>query len=72
MNDIPDSADERPSKSQRKRDMHARQDLGKKLVELTGAQLGRLPLEEGLLAAIVETQRVSGHEAKRRQLQYVG
>jgi len=72
VTDTPDTADERPSKSQLKRDMHARQDLGAKLVELSAAQLARLALDESLLAAIRETQRVSGHEARRRQLQYVG
>lgn len=72
MNDIPDTADERPSKSHLKREMHARQDLGKKLAELNNAQLQRLPLDESLRAAIVEMQRLNGHEARRRQLQYVG
>jgi len=79
MNDYPDTPgsggapDARPpSKSHRKREMHARQDLGKKLVALNSGQLARLPLGESLLAAIVEAQRLSGHEARRRQLQYVG
>lgn len=71
MNDTP-SADDRPSKSHLKREMHARQALGKKLVDLNNAQLARMDLSEGLLAAIRETQRISGHEARRRQLQYVG
>ena len=72
MNDTPDSIDDRPSKSHLKREMHARQALGKKLVDLNNAQLGRMDLSEPLLAAIRETQRISGHEARRRQLQYVG
>ena len=72
MNDIPGSADERPSKSHLKREMHARQELGRKLVDLNPAQLAGMDLSEGLLAAIRETQRISGHEARRRQLQYVG
>jgi len=73
LNDIPGTADDRPpSKSHLKREMHARQALGKKLVDLNNAQLARLDLSEGLLAAIRETQRISGHEARRRQLQYVG
>ena len=66
-----DTAD-RPSKTQRKREMHERQALGQKLVELSAAQLARLDLPAGLRAAIDETQRISGHEARRRQLQYVG
>ncbi len=72
MNETTGTGDDRPSKSHLKREMHARQALGKKLVELNNAQLARMDLSEGLLAAIRETQRISGHEARRRQLQYVG
>ncbi len=71
-NEADDTGDARPSKSHLKREMHARQALGKLLVDLSGAQLVRMQLPEGLLAAIVETQRIHGHEARRRQLQYVG
>jgi ribosome-associated protein len=72
LNDTSAAADDRPSKSHLKREMHARQALGKKLADLTQTQLARLDLSEGLLAAIRETQRITGHEARRRQLQYVG
>lgn len=72
MNDTPAAADDRPSKSHLKREMHARQALGKKLADLNAGQLARLDLSEGLRAAIRETQRISGHEARRRQLQYLG
>jgi ribosome-associated protein len=72
LNDTPDTAYDGPSKSHLKREMHARQALGKKLVDLNNTQLARLDLSEGLLAAIRETQRINGHEARRRQLQYVG
>jgi len=67
-----ESGASRPSKSQRKREMHERQALGQKLVELSAAQLARLALPQDLLGAITETQRIRGHEARRRQLQYVG
>lgn len=72
MNDSPSSADERPSKSQRKREMHARQDLGRQLTELTDAQRGRLALPEALLEAIAQYDRTTGHESRRRQMQYIG
>ncbi len=72
MNDDPGTAESRPSKTQRKREMHARQALGEKLVGLNAAQLARLELPETLLGAIVLAQRVNAHEARRRQLQYVG
>jgi ribosome-associated protein len=72
LNDTPSAAADRPSKSHLKREMHARQALGKMLADLNNAQLARMELPEGLLAAIRETQRITGHEARRRQLQYVG
>jgi ribosome-associated protein len=64
--------DERPSKSQRKREMHARQELGEKLVELAPDALRRMDLPEPLREAIEEARRIRSHEARRRQLQYVG
>ncbi len=52
--------------------MHARQDLGEQLVRLSAELLRRLALPESLRDAIVEAQRIKGHEARRRQLQYIG
>ncbi len=72
LDEEPSPHDERPSKSQRKRDMLALQDLGERLVELTVEQLRRFELPEGLLDAVLEARRVRGHEARRRQMQYVG
>jgi len=60
------------SKSQRKREMHALQSLGKTLVELPSEQLGRLDLPDVLCDAILEARRISQRGALRRQLQYVG
>jgi ribosome-associated protein len=64
--------DERPSKSQRKRDMQALQDLGAELVRLAPEQLRRLALPEALRDAVLEAQRIRAHEGRRRQLQYIG
>jgi len=61
-----------PSKSQRKRDMTALQNLGKELTELPIARLKKMPMPEELLAAILEWHRIPKHEAQRRQLQYIG
>lgn len=61
-----------PSKSQRKRDMHALQDLGAQLIELSNAKLSKLKLNDSLLAAIKEAQHINAREGKRRQLQYIG
>ncbi|WP_374487822.1 ribosome biogenesis factor YjgA [Zoogloea sp.] len=61
-----------PSKSSLKRASHALQDLGQELVQLGKDQLNKVPLEEGLKDAIKDYQRFTAHEAKRRQLQYIG
>jgi ribosome-associated protein len=63
---------ERPSKSQKKRDMHALQEMGAALVELSPDRLGRIEMPEELRSAIREAQRLSRHEARRRQMQYIG
>lgn len=67
-----DVDDSRPSKTQIKQAMEALQDLGSKLVVLSPGQLKTLELADGLLAAILDYQRFTKHEAKRRQLQYIG
>ena len=61
-----------PSKTRRKKDMLALQDLGKALVELSAAHLAAMTLPEDLKAAVDEARRLKTHEAKRRQLQYIG
>ena len=63
---------DKPSKSQRKRDMHALQVFGVHLVSLKPAKLATLPLSDILHTAILEAQKIRAHEAKRRQLQYIG
>ena len=63
---------ERPSKSQRKRDMTALQDLGESLLRLTNAELARINLPEELRQAITGSARITSHEARRRHLQYIG
>jgi ribosome-associated protein len=72
VNESDPAAPARPSKSQRKRDMHARQDLGEQLVALSNDALRRMELPETLREAIAEAQRLKGHEAMRRQMQYIG
>lgn len=61
-----------PSKSQRKREATALQDLGERLVELTPAQLNRIPLSEELLAAVQAAQTIRQRGGRKRQLQYIG
>lgn len=62
---------EPPSKSSRKRDMHALQDLGEQLVALSPERLKKVPC---LMRCTRRSapRRASKMEARRRQLQYVG
>ncbi|TDR53828.1 ribosome-associated protein [Halomonas ventosae] len=65
-------ADERPSKSQLKREMQALQQLGEQIIAMSDAQRARFPLSDDLLRAIEETGRIKAREARRRHMQYVG
>ncbi len=67
-----DEADEPTSKTRKKKDMLALQDLGVQLVELNEQQLESMQLPESLLDAVLEARRITKHEAKRRQMQYIG
>lgn len=70
--DVDENGYSRPSKSQRKREMHALLDLGKRLVELPADRVKQLPLEDKLFEAIREAQRITSREGRRRQIHYVG
>jgi ribosome-associated protein len=65
-------ADEAISKTQRKRAMHALQDLGEALVGLSPERRAALDLPEPLREAVDEAKRLKSFEARRRQLQYIG
>jgi ribosome-associated protein len=60
------------SKTRRKREVEALQKLGASLIDLAPAQLATLELPEALIAAVREAQRIKSHEAKRRQVQFIG
>jgi len=60
------------SKTKRKQEMTALQSLGARLVDLPESQIAELPMEENLREAVLEAKRITSHEAKRRQMQYVG
>jgi len=64
--------DEPTSKTRKKKDMLALQDLGAQLVELNERQLETMQLPESLLEAVQEARRLTKHEARRRQMQYIG
>jgi len=63
---------DRPSKSQRKRDMLALQELGEALVASSRERLAKVELPDTLRDAIREAQRITDHEGRRRQMQYIG
>ena len=65
-------APDAPSKTKRKRDMHALQDLGAELVALDAKRLASLDLPERLVDAIALARTITRHEARRRQMQYIG
>ena len=71
VEDTPDF-DEAPSKSQRKRDMDALQDIGEELTQLNEQQLASIELPESLRDAVLEARAMKRNEARRRQMQYVG
>jgi ribosome-associated protein len=63
---------EKPSKSAVKRAMNDLQALGAELVELSRDQLKKVDLPDDLRDAVRDAQRITQHEAHRRQLQYIG
>ena len=65
-------SEDRPSKTQRKKAVHELQGLGEELVELSEDRLASLDLPERLRDAVMEARRITAHEGRRRQLQYIG
>lgn len=63
---------EEKSKSQRKREVEALQNIGEKLVNLRCAQLNKLALPERLRQAVDRAQQIRSRSALRRQRQYIG
>lgn len=70
--EIDSEPDLTPSKTRRKQAMHTLQEIGEQLVELNLKRLAELDLPEGLVDAIMEARNISKHEARRRQMQYIG
>jgi ribosome-associated protein len=61
-----------PSKSQLKREMAALQDLGAELAALSKERLARIDMPDRLRDALLDAQRFTKHEARRRQMQFIG
>ena len=62
----------RPSKSARKREASAVQDLGERLIALKESELVALALPEKLLDAIMLAKRITSRGGLARQRQYIG
>jgi ribosome-associated protein len=60
------------SKTRRKREMLELQALGAALAALPETQLAGVRMPEELREALLKAKRMRSHEAKRRQMQYIG
>ncbi len=61
-----------PSKSQRKREMIALQELASELVKLSTKDLAKIPMPDELLEAVNLARSLTSRGAMRRQRQYLG
>ena len=68
----PPEEEVQPSRTKRKRDDQALQDLGQALVAVSEAKLAELDLPERLRDAIMAARGISRFGALRRQMQYIG
>jgi ribosome-associated protein len=67
-----DDSDERPSKSERKRQSSDLQALGEALIDLSQSELDALPLPDNLREAVELARRITAHGGLYRQKQYIG
>lgn len=63
---------DRPSRSQRKRDMLELQGLGERLVDLPKEVVEGLPLPDALRDAVVAARSITARGGRKRQLQFIG
>ena len=64
--------DSKPSKSARKRQQQALQQLGERLIELSDDELASITLDDTLRSAIRDARSIKSHNALRRQKQLIG
>lgn len=69
---VEDDDQERPSKSQLKRDMHALQELGERLVDLPPSRLSQVEMPQNLRDAIQQARSITARGGRKRQLQFIG
>jgi len=63
---------EEQSRTRRKQEMRRLQQMGEKLVQLPGEKISRVEMPEVLREAIHLAKTLKTHEARRRQMQYIG
>lgn len=63
---------EKISRTQKKKAAQALQKIGEQLVQLGEAQVAAMNLPEDLAAAVQMARQMTRHEARRRQMQYIG
>ena len=64
--------DSKPSKSARKREQLALQELGEQLIALNDPELASLSLDDRLFNAVRDAAQIKSHGALRRQKQLIG
>jgi len=67
-----DETDDRPSRSQLKRDMHELQQLGTDFAALGKRVVQEANLQPEVEEALLRIKKITKHEARRRHMQYVG
>jgi ribosome-associated protein len=70
-NELDEDQYDGPSKSQRKRDMHALRDMGERLMELPEAHVKEL-LPPELMEIMLACKKITKGNARKRQIQYLG
>jgi len=60
------------SKSERKREVTALQDLGERLLDLSREQLNNIRISQELQDALILAKTLKSRGARRRQMQYIG
>jgi ribosome-associated protein len=63
---------ERISRTQKKKNAERLQKLGERLIDLDDAVLDAVGISEELREAVMQARGIKQHEARRRQLQYIG
>jgi ribosome-associated protein len=63
---------ERISRTQKKKNAERLQKLGERLIDLNDTALDAVGISEALREAVVQARGIKQHEARRRQLQYIG